>query len=194
MRRLKLYKNKGFIPLETKKSREKSRFLTGFTLVETLVAITVLTLALGGPMTLATRSIKDSLASRNKVVAFYLAHEAIEYVKNTRDSNFLERISGGSNPWLQGLSVCSSSVNGCRIDVVNDSVSGCGSPCEVLRFDSISRVYSYNSGGDSIFTRKITIDDSLNGGDEAKVIVTVEWTDYGLRNVTLTQNMFNLAP
>ncbi|MEK9185962.1 MAG: hypothetical protein AAB885_00035 [Patescibacteria group bacterium] len=182
MRRLKLYKNKGFIPLETKKSREKSRFLTGFTLIETLVAITVLTLALGGPMTLATKSIKDSLASKNKVIAFYLAHEAIEYVRNKRDSNFLYKIATGdflNSDWFDGQAGVISSLS-----------------CSPLKFDSSSGLYSCSGGGaNSIFTRSVIIDNTLNGGDEAKITATVEWDDVGgRRTVILTQNMFNLAP
>ena len=152
----------------------------GFTLVETLVAITVLTLALGGPMTLATRSIKDSLASRNKVVAFYLAHEAIEYVKNVRDSNFLTKMATDNFPnsdWLYGQ------------DSVISALTCSGSP---LNFDVADGSYDCSGGAPSIFSRDITIRSITS--DEIKVEVTVNWIDYGLRKVTLTQNMFNLAP
>lgn len=188
-------KNKGFIPLEAETRRGHSRLLTGFTLVEALVAITVLTLALGGPMTLATRSIKDSLASRNKVVAFYLAQEAIEYVRNVRDSNFLNKMSGGAPGWLDGLGYCTA--GNCYIDVINDNVTDCGGSCvSPLKFDGNN--YNYTAPDNSIFTRTIKITNPDNTqpltGDEAEVTVTVTWEDYGQRMVTLTQNMFNLAP
>lgn len=167
----------------------------GFTLVETLVAITILTLALGGPMTLAARSIKDSLAARNKVVAFNLAREAIEYVRNVRDSNFLSKIATGDFPnsdWLDGVGACGSA-NGCKIDVVGSGVSGCPIVCPTMKFNGTN--YTYNSGDPkSIFTRTITIDDSLNGGNEARVMITVTWADYSPRTVVLTQNIFNLSP
>lgn len=199
MCRLKSNKNKGFTLLNPAKQGRQSRYLTGFTLVEALVAITVLTLALGGPMTLATRSIKDSLASRNKVVAFYLAHEAIEYVKNRRDSNFLTKMATGDFPssdWLDRIGACSSA-NGCKIDITGNNVSGCPPACPVMKFDG--KNYTYNiSDPDSIFTRTVKITNPDNttpiAGDEIKVTVTVEWTDYGNRTVILTQNMFNLAP
>ena len=169
---------------------------TGFTLVEALVAIIILTLALGGPMTLATRSIKDSLAAKNKVIAFYLAQEVIEYVRNVRDSNFLQRTMEDpkTTSWLNGLDDCFSSSDGCRIDVFDTitPVQSCSGGCPKLKFDGTN--YNYIAGTDSIFTRTINIDDTLNSGDEAEITVTVEWTDYGDRTVTLTQNMFNLAP
>ena len=180
-----------------RRHRKSMRLKSGFTLVETLVAITILTLALGGPMTLATRSIKDSLASRNKVVAFYLAHEAIEYVKNKRDSNFLYQIcftSNGPIPpnspppscptaltnWLDGQSSVLSSLN-----------------CTPLLFDGSN--YSCSSGSSTIFSRQVTMTNPDGSplpitGNEIKVEATVTWTDYGQRTVTLTQNMFNLAP
>jgi len=61
----------------------------GFTLLETLAAVSVLTFAIVGPLTLAYYSIRSSSVSQNQLTAFYLAQEAIEYIKNLRDNNAL---------------------------------------------------------------------------------------------------------
>ena len=59
----------------------------GFTLIETLVAIAVLSLAITGPMVIAQKGIGSAIYARDEVTAFYLAQEAIEYIRNVRDTN-----------------------------------------------------------------------------------------------------------
>ena len=47
----------------------------GFTLIEALVAITILLLGVLGPLSAATRGITDGLVAKNKIVALGLAQE-----------------------------------------------------------------------------------------------------------------------
>lgn len=56
----------------------------GFSLVESLVAITVLIVGVLGPLNIAARGIGDGLFARNQIVANYLAQEAIEIIVNKR--------------------------------------------------------------------------------------------------------------
>ncbi len=85
---------------------------TGFTLVETLVAITVLLLSIAAPLTIAARSLFSAYYARDQITAYYLAEEAIEYVKNARDTTFLNDVLNSSVPvanntdWLLGLHDC----------------------------------------------------------------------------------------
>lgn len=64
----------------------------GFTLIETLVAISILLIAVVGPLTISASSLQSSLNVRNQITASYLAEEGIEYVRNIRDTESLKCI------------------------------------------------------------------------------------------------------
>jgi len=51
----------------------KSRRKKGFTLLETFVALSILTFVVIGPLTLASYSIRSASLSQNQLTAFYLA-------------------------------------------------------------------------------------------------------------------------
>lgn len=74
----------------------------GFTLVETLVAISILVLALTGPLAIIAQSLKASNFSRDEITAAYLAQEPIEFIRNMRDQNTLR--STNASFWLTGPS------------------------------------------------------------------------------------------
>lgn len=70
----------------------------GFTLVETLVAITVLALALVGPFSAVENSLFGSYVARDQLVAAALAQEGVEYIRSIRDNNYLNGRS-----WVDGF-------------------------------------------------------------------------------------------
>lgn len=87
----------------------------GFTIMETLVAIFILLISITGPMVFSQNGLRAAFQSRDQVTAFYLAQDAVEFVKNMRDHNILEPGSsvGGSpdniasgDHWLDGLVDC----------------------------------------------------------------------------------------
>lgn len=171
----------------------------GFTLVETLVAITILLVAIVGPMTIASRGLQTAFFARDQIAAFYLAQEGVEYVRWVRDSNALQ-----GNAWLSGLSACNSN-NGCKFDMRNtSSVTACpasGNGCR-LHYDpgsmngSSNRGFYYHGSGSSNltpFTRRMWINE-IDNGREAEIIVEVSW-DSGLfsneRVITTQSRIFN---
>ncbi|MFA4890509.1 MAG: type II secretion system protein [Candidatus Paceibacterota bacterium] len=161
----------------------------GFTLLETIVAIAILALAIMGPMELAARSIGLASVSKNQIVAFYLAQDAMEYVKNVRDANFL---TPGAN-WLDGFDSCRG-LNGCYIDVPRDEISACTGDCPVLKYDSSGLFYNYAAGENSVFTRTVKITDVAENTNEVevKVRVTVLWNEKtGPKTFTIEDNIFN---
>lgn len=54
----------------------------GFTLIETLVAITILMVAIAGPLSVASKAYNASLDVRDQTIATNLAQETMEYLKN----------------------------------------------------------------------------------------------------------------
>src|SRR5581483_1302667 len=67
----------------------------GFTLVEALVALSILLIGVIGPLSVAARNVSNKTLARDTVTAGFLAQEAIEYVRQMRDSQSFS--SPGSN-------------------------------------------------------------------------------------------------
>jgi len=70
--------------------------ITGFTLVETLVAVTIITIAVAGPMVTASRALLAANLSRDQLTASYLAQEGVEYVRGLRDQAYLTDLNAGN--------------------------------------------------------------------------------------------------
>ncbi len=58
----------------------------GFTLIEALVSISLIMIAVIGPLSLIMNSINSIMQSRNRIIASYLAEEIIEDFRSHRDS------------------------------------------------------------------------------------------------------------
>jgi prepilin-type N-terminal cleavage/methylation domain-containing protein len=174
----------------------------GFTLIETLVAITILLLSITGPLQIAANALLSTYYTRDQITAYYLATEAIEYVKNVRDTTFLEDVfNGGTTPnayWLHNLEECINGADatdlgftGCYIDgrlpLSNpDSIKACSSTsnseCPLMRINNNTGIWSYDDATDtreSKFTRYVEIK-VLNGGNEAVINVKVTWPSLSL--------------
>ena len=80
------------------KMQKGSRRQSGFTLIETVVAISILMLGVLGPMALAQRNVKASREASDRLVASFLAQEGIEVVRNVIANN-----SADGNVWTNGV-------------------------------------------------------------------------------------------
>jgi prepilin-type N-terminal cleavage/methylation domain-containing protein len=64
-------------------------YVRGFTLIEVIVAIFLITVGMAGAFNLVQRTIAFTSVSSSRLQAAYLAQGGIELVRNTRDSNWL---------------------------------------------------------------------------------------------------------
>jgi prepilin-type N-terminal cleavage/methylation domain-containing protein len=166
----------------------KIKINNGFTLVETLIAVSVLLISIAGPLSIASKGLIASRYSRDQIVASSLAQEAVELIRNRRDNNTIL-----GNMWITGLSSCFGS-NGCKVDASDGNFSSCNSGgCPVLNKHKTTGFYSYSSGTNydaSIFTRTIHLE-QLNP-DEIKISVDIAWGTGALRkNFTIDENLFD---
>lgn len=136
----------------------------GFTLVETMVAITIVTIAISGAFFSANSSMVASSIARDKLTASYLAQQGIEYVRMIRDNNYLtayhqNSATATSVGWSNFISSIGSSIN-----------------------------YPVPSWASSSFTRTVQAI-AVSASDE-KIISTVSWNFHGIpHTVTVTDHL-----
>jgi prepilin-type N-terminal cleavage/methylation domain-containing protein len=157
----------------------------GFTLLETLVTIVIISIGVLGSINLINNSFGLATIAKNKLIAADLAQEGFELVRNIRDVNYLKNLD-----WLQGLDLCLAP-NWCLIDSSSLESpfiypSGAANPDNQMCYSSAAGYYSRPNCSMSTnnlvdFKRIIQITpigSALNGG--AKVIVRVSWKEKGV--------------
>lgn len=144
----------------------------GFTLIETLVAISILMIAVASPLTITQKGLASAIYAKDQIIASYLAQDAIEYLKNASDRNVAE-----GNNWLRGGKDIKNPCAGkCSVDTNNDVIKDCGGLCLPLKYDSVSGIYNHTATDQSQFTRSITVNEKVSG-IEALVTVNISWAD-----------------
>jgi prepilin-type N-terminal cleavage/methylation domain-containing protein len=153
----------------------------GFTLVETLVATGILTIAILAAFAAVRTGVSTASLSKQQITAFYLAQEAVEQVRNIRDGNAL---NVNSTSWLQGISANASDPcffgKTCYVDTLNSggvylqACTGDSSTCPNLSV-SPAGAYGYLAGWTpTSFKRWVTLT-SVNA-HEVTLNVTVTWS------------------
>jgi len=181
----------------------------GFSLVETLVAITILMIVVIGPLKISSSVARSTSYSSEQVIAFFLAQEGVELAQKARDDLLLDYYKDTpptKTPWTEfkrttgtnpKYSNCFAAA-GCGLEQVE---SGTGvdvgalktqvdcttnaSPyfkCKLYYKDGGDRArYTYAATGniDTGYTRVITMTDQ---GAGVKVVSTVTWRTGNQRN------------
>lgn len=175
----------------------------GFTLVEVLVAVFVISIALGGAFTAAQLSLRYSIASQNRVVAFYLAQEGFELIKNVRDNNFQDN----TTHWLYALDgggseeeVADCINNDCRISAFpkgrsTNTVRECEPSDDscLLRKNFGGEIWhDIDASGNTALPFKRYFRITNTDKDEIRVDMTIAWTqgseDYTFKTVEYISN------
>lgn len=157
----------------------------GFTILETLIGISILTLAITATFSSVQAGLSSSISARDQVLAFQLAQEAVEFIRNTRDGNTLNGVN-----WLTGISAVAGDPcyfgKACTVDatktVATGALAACsGAPgagsCPNIRQDISGATYLYGMTGAwtlKNFNREVSIT-SVNS-NEILVTVHMYWT------------------
>jgi len=172
------------------KNKQKKEY--GFTLMEVIVAIFILTVGIGGSFMLIQQTLAGVSTVQSRLIATYLGQEGIEIIRNIRDNNWLEQRASFQVPpqplWNVGLTDlinCQSPASCCEADYNTDTspsdplvaVAGCDfSDLRYLNLDG-SGFYSYLAGAQTKFKRKIFIDIEEIDENKMKVTVIVQWEE-----------------
>lgn len=146
----------------------------GFTLLELVIAMAVITTGVLATVALLTNSVASARAVRNEVVGVNLAQEALEIVQNIRDQN----VAAG-RAWNQGM-VAGQTY---RVDVLGADLlePGANPPFNL----DANGFYTYGAGTETFFRRTVAFakyppDPPLGAGcadpcPSLRVTVTVSW-------------------
>ena len=168
--------------------------LRAFTLIETMVAISLLSLAIVAPMSLATQSLASAYYARDQVTAFYLAQEGIEAVRSIRDGNVLKDSQGAGINLLDGIPTGAPFVIDTR---TNQTWTTCTD--QPLKTDG--SFYGHGAGPcattdpgwtATYFTRTLSASFVPGTTDEIRLTATVTWRSGGFtaRSVTISENLY----
>ncbi len=181
--------------------REQNRRSAGFTLIEALIAITIVTFAITGPLLSAHRSIISAQDSNLQLTASHLAQEGIEHVRAMRDNYYLEAyrdsftdpaIDPATVGWAAFLASIASCGTSCTLDPtkpmgVGSSLESCAS-CQALYLDPTTKVYSQSTlSPKTPFTRTIQV--ISVSPNEARIVSKVSWSFHAPDSITITNRL-----
>ncbi len=189
----------------------------GFTLLETVVALTVILAAVVGPVALITRGLFSFSFSKNKVIGANLAQEGLEIIRLIRENNIACDFLNGPavrewNRDSDGMLMRRLKVG---VDMQSRTAISCGSATMITPRLSIScsdpllfetdplvenaGTYGYKSGTPTIFSRCVEItsppdnpDGDIPASDQMDVAATVTWNEHGNdRSLKLQERLYN---
>lgn len=121
-----------------------------FSLVETLIAVTILVGGLVAALGILSFMLRTVHGLKNEFIAAHLAAEGIEVIRNIRDVNWLRRDVGGETRiWREGLAAGD-------YEVAFDSAAPEPDGDRFLTLDAAGR-YSYAAGAPTPFKRRIEL-------------------------------------
>lgn len=155
-----------------------------FTLIEIMVAISVMTIGVVGVYALVPRVISTTSMNIDRFLASQLAREGIELVRNIRDTNWLQAADlSKSSPWDDGLPSGEWEADYSTLTFANtadfEKCTDGGHNCDTCDGDFLkieNGFYNYASGTKTPFKRKITISPQ---GDGLNIKVQITWAGKG---------------
>lgn len=166
----------------------------GFTLIEVLVAVSILVVISLGVIQLLVRSKQVADTGREKFVATNLAREGLELVRALRDTNWFT--DDDRSHWIAD-SMCSTFT----YDVEQFQAGGdVGDEFSSVLFIHPDGSWSHAAGPDGVatpYSRELEVDCSQRESGPAQVVVTsrVSWEGRGgTQEVVLKDKLYNWLP
>lgn len=165
---------------------KRSLSLTGFTLIEILVAIFIFGLAFTATTSVLIMNNRSAAIIRNNFIASGLAQEGIEVARNIRDRDWFLDNPLGANPF--GTSIPDGIY---RAQWDSSALIALGGNPNLKR-DAGTGIFSYDLGNDTIFKRTIEISTPV-ANVEKKIVVNVTWIERGGASKLLSaeEHLFN---
>ena len=148
---------------------------TGFSLLETIVVLFIISVGLIGIVNLTISSLKAQTLNRNTLIAYQLAQEGLELIRNVRDTNHLS-----GNAWDDDITGSPSGTK-YRVDFASwpAGISDISEATLQLASSTNAGFYLHDSSSpNSLFSRMITITTAL-GAASSTVESLVQWTEQG---------------
>lgn len=189
------------MPLPQSKHAPRS----GQSLIEAIVAISILTLGFLGIASLLSRSLLITKVLSDQEKATYLAAEGVELAKNLLDHDIYMHLAGLGPGWgscWNGINTTLAlGTNHTELDYASTdcskSFTGGG---DFLWFDPVTRLYSYISTGPdnpvrTNFKREVRIQ-VTNGRPDITVNAIVTWSTglYTAQSINLEDHFYNWRP
>lgn len=180
----------------------------GFTLIEVMAAVAVLSIGLIGALTSITNNLRNISAGEKRIIAAGLAAEGVELARNVRDTNWLQ----GAADWkdrIEGINPASKTIKFfCANPAISDKITpppagiddaarcsgaGVNRPCQIYIYTKNadgSICYSDNFGNQTGYSRVATnffrlIALNELSSDSVEVKVDVKWVS-GTQTYKLT--------
>lgn len=189
-----------------------NKFKRGFSLVETLIAISIFSIAISSMMVVLGNGIVNTNYAKRKAIASFLATEGIETIRNLRDT--YDQYSLSPDGWVDfrdrlTIAQCEANQHGCYFDIEKDINGFVGydlfdpanrpSPlfniyigpcalvgCSEILYDTSNGKYTYTANGSLTVPtgmfRTIKMEVNRINPDEVKIISTVYWTQGSTTN------------
>ena len=160
----------------------------GFTLVELLVSLFILSIALAGAFAVISFNVNNANFVKNSFIASGLAQEGVELVRNLRDTDWHTGAEFGSFGGSDSLADGAYRVQWDSSELDSSGVS------EPLALDAAG-VYAYDSGTPTIFRREVELRRVVPASGpvvEIVATVTVSWNERsGEKTVIAEEHLFN---
>ena len=179
----------------------------GYSLVEVLIAISILLITIVGPLTIAQKGLQNAIFAKQQNTSFFLAQEGLEsIVKMREDQALLAYVESQSTPdtsfdsWedletldedFSGNEICTVE-EPCGINIEDNTLFSCADEdCNLYYHVSGRASYSHNNGGEPTPYRREIILDSNSDRIHVRSIVT--WgirTDQRVELETFVYNIY----